>query len=81
MPEPTKLEIKCPLDAVSVLLDSIQILNVAGTAFFKTAPVEVRNTPVMLRAVAIHVAALNRALQVAEWYKKNLEILEKQFEG
>ena len=81
MPESTEAEIKCPLDAISILLDSVQVINVAGSAFFKVAPVELRNNPNVLRALAIHTHALNRALQVAEWYKKNLEILEKQFEG
>lgn len=80
MPEPTELEIKCPLDAISILLETIQVLNVAGTAFFKVAPIEIRNNPDMVRALEKHVSALNRALQVAEWYRGNLKILEKQFE-
>ena len=80
MPEPTELEIKCPLDAISILLDTIRVLNVAGTAFFKVAPVEIRNHPDMVKALEQHTVALTRALQVAEWYRGNLKTLEKQFE-
>ena len=80
MPEPTELEIKCPLDAISILLETIQVLNVAGTAFFKVAPIEIRNNPDTVRALENHISALNHALQVAEWYRGNLKILEKQFE-
>ena len=84
LPEPTlppQREIKCPLDAVAQALEVIAAMNLTGSLFFKTIPPELQGNPSILKLLVNQTEAMRRAVTLKDWYKRNLEIMEKQLAG
>ena len=74
-------EIGCPLDAVAQALEIIAVMNFAGSLFFKTVPPELQGDPSILKLLVNQTEAMRRAVTLKDWYKRNLEIMEKQLAG